>query len=55
MFDPDTIIDTATFEEDLSFSDGVRHVIVSGTFVVRDGDTVEDVYPGRPVVGRYRR
>ena len=25
-FDPDTIIDTATFEDDLSFSEGVRHV-----------------------------
>ena len=55
VFDPDTIIDTATFEDDLSFSEGVHHVLVSGTFVVRDGETVEGVYPGRPVIGRYRQ
>ena len=55
VFDPDTIIDTATFEEGLSFSEGVQHVLVSGTFVVRDSDTVAEVYPGRPVVGRYRQ
>ena len=54
VFDPNTIIDTATFEEGLSFSRGVRHVLVSGTFVVRDGHTVTGVYPGRAVVGRYR-
>ena len=55
MFDPDTIIDTATFEADLSFSEGVHHVLVGGTFVVKDGETVTGVYPGRPVLGRYRR
>ena len=55
VFDPDTIIDTATFEADLSFSEGVHHVLVGGTFVVKDGETVTGVYPGRPVLGRYRR
>lgn len=53
LFDPDTIIDTATFEEDLSFSRGVTHVLVNGQFVVRDGETVKNVFPGRAVVGRY--
>ncbi len=55
VFDAGSIIDTATFEDDLSFSDGVVHVLVNGTFVVKDGATVPDVYPGRPVMGRYRR
>ncbi len=55
VFDPDTIIDTATFEADLSFSEGVHHVLVGGTFVVRDSETVEGVYPGRAVLGRYRQ
>ena len=55
VFDPDTIIDTATFESDLSFSKGVHHVLVGGTFVVRDSETVTGVYPGRPVLGRYRQ
>ena len=52
VFDPGTVIDTATFEEDLSESEGVRHVLVNGTLVVRDGQTVEGVTPGRPVLGR---
>lgn len=55
IFDADAIIDTATFEDDLSFSVGVRYVLVNGTFVIRDGETVAGVLPGRPVVGRYRR
>ncbi|MCO6511382.1 MAG: amidohydrolase family protein [Aridibacter famidurans] len=55
IFDPDTIIDTATFEKDLSFSTGVKHVIVNGTFVVKDGTSVENVFPGRPLLGKYRR
>ena len=54
VFDPDTIIDTATFEEDLSFSEGVHYVLVNGTFVVKDSQTVSGAYPGRPVVGRYK-
>ncbi len=55
VFDPDRVLDTATFEDDLSFSVGVEHVLVNGTFVVRDGETVQHVFPGRAVLGRYRR
>ena len=54
VFNPDEIIDTATFEDDLSFSKGVRHVLVNGVFVVRDGKTVDGALPGRPVLGRYK-
>ena len=53
VFDPSRIIDTATFEDDLSFSAGVEHVLVNGQFVVRNGKTVEGVRPGRAVLGRY--
>jgi dihydroorotase len=52
VFDPARIIDTATFEEDLSPSVGVTHVLVNGVFVVRDGDNVDGARPGRAVVGR---
>lgn len=52
VFDPGTVVDTATFEEDLSLSEGVRYVLVNGTLVVRDGETVEGVTPGRPILGR---
>ena len=40
-------------KEGLSFSEGIEHVLVLGTAVVRDGETVEGVYPGQPVLGRY--
>ncbi|MGH9322548.1 MAG: amidohydrolase family protein [Vicinamibacteria bacterium] len=53
VFDLGTIRDTATFETELSFSRGVVHVLVDGIFVVRDAETVKDVYPGKPVLGRY--
>lgn len=37
VFDPNTIIDNATFEEPHQISTGVRDVLVNGTPVVRDG------------------
>ncbi len=52
VFDPDRIIDTATFEDDLSFSEGVEHVLVGGVAVVRDGETVPETFPGRAILGR---
>jgi dihydroorotase len=52
IFDPDRILDTATFEDDLSYSTGVEYVLVNGVFVVRGGEIVEGARPGRPVVGR---
>jgi dihydroorotase len=51
VFDPETIRDTATFEDGLSFSTGIRHLLVGGVFVVRDGETVEGAFPGQPIVG----
>jgi cytosine/adenosine deaminase-related metal-dependent hydrolase len=53
VFDLGTIKDTATFEDDLSYSEGVVHVLVGGEFVVRDSQSVKDVFPGKPVLGRY--
>ena len=55
VFNPNKIIDTATFEKGLSFSEGIQHVMVNGTFVVKDGKTVSGVCPGRAIVGRSRR
>jgi len=54
IFDPAAVIDTATFGEELTFAEGIPHVLVNGTFVVREGKTVPGVYPGRAVLGRYR-
>ena len=36
----------------LSFSEGIHHTMVNGVFVVRDGETVPGVAPGRAIVGR---
>jgi dihydroorotase-like cyclic amidohydrolase len=47
VFNPDTIIDKATFEEPLQFSDGIGFVLVNGVPVIREGKLVEGVFPGR--------
>lgn len=52
VFDPARIMDTATFEDDLSYSEGVVHVLVNGEFVVRDEQDVEGAMPGQAIVGR---
>ena len=53
IFDPDTVVDTATFESGPAFSVGIPHVLVNGSFVVRDGENVVGAFPGRAVIGRY--
>jgi N-acyl-D-aspartate/D-glutamate deacylase len=52
VFDPATVIDRATFEKPAQYSDGIVHVLVNGTFVVRGSNPVPGVAPGRPVKGR---
>jgi len=49
IFDPNTVIDRATFEEPAQASDGIPHVLVDGQFIVRDGELVEGVMPGRAI------
>lgn len=55
VFNPATVIDTATFEGGLSFSEGIEYVLVNGVPVVADGASVDGVTPGRPLLGRWRR
>ena len=45
-FDPDRVINRATFENPAQYSDGIQHVMVNGVFVVREGSFVAGVYPG---------
>ena len=46
VFDPARVMDRATFEKAAQFSDGIQDVLVAGTFVIRDGKTVDGVFPG---------
>jgi dihydroorotase len=47
VFDPNRVIDNATFEEPLQYSGGIQFVFVNGVAVVKDGQFVEGVFPGR--------
>jgi hypothetical protein len=49
VFDPAVLADRATYTHSTRPSVGIRHVLVNGTFVVRDGSIVADARPGRPV------
>lgn len=49
VFDPDGITDRASPMDSTRPSAGIRHVMVNGTFVVRDGDLVQQALPGREV------
>ncbi len=49
LFDPATIIDRATYTKPAQTSAGIRHVLVKGTFVLRDGALLDGVYPGEAI------
>jgi N-acyl-D-aspartate/D-glutamate deacylase len=49
VFDEARVTDQATYDASTRPSSGIAHVIVGGTFVVRDGELVPDALPGRPV------
>jgi N-acyl-D-aspartate/D-glutamate deacylase len=48
VFDPEKVIDKATFDEPLQYSAGIPFVLVNGVAVVKNGQFVEGVFPGRP-------
>jgi N-acyl-D-aspartate/D-glutamate deacylase len=51
VLDPDVVSDTATYLDPAQPSVGVRHLLVAGTSVVRDGELALDAYPGQPLRG----
>ncbi len=55
IFNPNTVIDKATFDKGLAFSEGIEYVIVNGVFVLKNGKTVPGVFPGQPVYGKYKQ
>ena len=47
VFDPARVTDQATYADTTRLSTGVRHLLVDGAFVIRDGHLVPDAQPGR--------
>jgi N-acyl-D-aspartate/D-glutamate deacylase len=51
VFDPQTISDRATFEKPMEPSVGVQYLVVAGTLLIDEGKMVQDVFPGRALIG----
>ncbi len=49
VFDPATVTDRATYSRTTLPSAGISHVLVNGTFVVRDAEIVTAALPGQPI------
>jgi N-acyl-D-aspartate/D-glutamate deacylase len=49
VFDPNRVIDKATFENPKQYSEGFRYVLVEGAFVVREGKLQDGVAPGQGI------
>lgn len=49
IFDSDRVIDRSTYQEPTLAPEGIPHVLVNGISVVRNGDSVEGVMPGKGI------
>ena len=47
VFDANRVIDKATYEEPLQYSGGIQFVLVNGVPVIKDGQLVDGLFPGR--------
>jgi N-acyl-D-aspartate/D-glutamate deacylase len=47
VFDANRVIDKATYEKPLQYSEGIQFVFVNGVAVLKDGQLVDGVFPGR--------
>lgn len=52
IFNPDTIRDNATYSDPYQEATGIAHVIVNGQVIIRDGQQLEGVFPGRRILAR---
>jgi dihydroorotase len=55
IFNPETVSDQASFEKGLKFSTGIEHVLVNGILVLKNGETVNNVFAGKPVYGKFKK
>ncbi len=49
VFDPETIIDRATYQDPAQYSTGIDHVVVNGAVTLRNGQFVEGAASGKPI------
>jgi cytosine/adenosine deaminase-related metal-dependent hydrolase len=49
VFDPDRVIDRATFDKPAQYSEGIQYVLVGGTLVVKNGALQDGVAPGQAI------
>ena len=54
VFDPRTIVDTATYDQPHQYAEGVRDVVVNGRLALRDGAHT-GAFSGRALYGPGRR
>jgi dihydroorotase-like cyclic amidohydrolase len=50
VFDPETVIDNATYQDPYQPSSGIVHVLVGGQLAIHEGELQDDVYAGRRVL-----
>jgi N-acyl-D-aspartate/D-glutamate deacylase len=51
VFDPERIVDRATFEDSNRYAEGVRHVVINGKVVLEEGKMTAE-RPGRALTIR---
>jgi N-acyl-D-glutamate deacylase len=49
VFDPETVAEKATFKESCQTSEGMKHVLVNGSFLIRDEQLDTEAFPGKAV------
>jgi dihydroorotase len=55
IFNPATVLDKASFEKGLAFSEGIEYVMVNGALVLQKGKTIPNAFPGQPVFGKFKK
>jgi dihydroorotase len=49
IFDPEKVMDKATFKEPIKYSEGISYVLVNGVPIVKDGQLLTGITPGKPI------
>jgi len=49
IFNPETVVDNATYAKGTLPTTGIPYVLVNGTIVVKDSEVLKDVNPGQPI------